>query len=752
MPRLKKIILVVNILLWSLSLAASVILFVAYQREMQGRRQIAFEFGKQKCSQEQQVINTEMQSQMALATRLANDLTNERLAYTDLSARLRQDLENKPNLFGLGVAFEPYVYKPDLRLYAPYYRKDDQGKFTRVQVETFYDYTDKSDPDSSEWYYGTLEGGPRWYYSTFDSAAQAVLIEYYVPFYRNDPQTGQQVPIGMVYVDHSVETIKAIVQSVDISEEGYAALFNNEGIIVVHPQASLIGKTVQEAAEIIQDPDFVQNATRAQNGEDFYRERVSANRIPSWTFYKPLQVSGWFTACVMPQNAFDLRAETIIRWMIWIGAAAMIFLIFSAALIFRADRGSEKVLWAVSLIASAVFFGGLVWIWAVIDQNPLQEPGSIVLINDANIEQGLEDVRTNLILYGVENPLRIPTGIMIQSMNIGANEATFSGYIWQKYPIDRPAGMVEGVQFLDDLSGASLEEVYRFQKGGYEVVGWFFIANLKQSFHIENFPLDQVNATIRLLPKVLNQNIILTPDLNDYDFTAPSHNPGLASDLVLADFRLEHTFFSYQLEPYNAGLGGAAQVQRNVIPPLTYNICTVRNILSPLIAFCITIVVVSGLMFGSILVKLDSAYSALSNAAGLFFVVAITHVGLRSTVNASGVVYLEYLFIILYIFILGLAVNGLVAYSENPPWLITYKDNLIAKLTFVPLLMSFFFLVTVAAFYPRNSFVDTPPDIQAALATKNSLPTSTPGSALPTEGVAPTDSSAPAAKLPQSTP
>lgn len=751
----QKIFLISLRLICLCSLLTAVLLGFFYLRDQQHRQELAFTYGQEAASMTQQVVDSEMQAQMDIANRLAEDLSSGNLAYTDLAARLRQELDNKPNLFGIGVAFEPYAYKPDLRLYAPYYRKDEVGNYVRVQIETYYDYTDRADPDSSAWYYTTIEQGAYWYFSDYDPAAQAVLVEYFVPFYQNDAQTGQKIPAGMLFVDHSLDTLKTIVQSVDVGQEGYNALVNDENYIIVHPQASLINKTFEQAAEIVHDPQLAADGQRARQGEDFYRQRVSAAGTYSWTFYKPLQASGWYTITVMLQDAFAAPAETKIQWMMWMSLAVIIFIVSLAAVVLQIDRGGEKNFWALSIISSMALFGGVIWMWAVVNANPIQRDSQTILINNSNVEEALKNVDELVAKHGHEPPLRIPTGLMIESMRISADEATFSGYIWQKYPLDLPEDITRGVQFPDDISGASLQEAYRFKKGGYEVIGWFFIASLKQHFYIAGYPLDQVDASIRLLPATLDKNIVLTPDFEEYDFTAPSKRPGLAQNLVLADFELERSHFDYTFDTYNAGLGGVTQIERNTIPALSFIISASRNILSPIIAFCITVIVVAGLMFGSIIVKLDSAFSALSNAAALFFVIAITHVGLRSTINAGGVVYLEYLFIILYIFILGLAINGMIYYSEKKPRWVAYQDNLIAKLVFVPGLMMSFWLVTVFAFYPSepgNDHLPTATSHPTPLVSPEAKPTAQPTAGLQENTPTPEKAASPAANSPTVTP
>lgn len=70
---------------------------------------------------------------------------------------LRQSILSDESCFGGTVAFEPYRFSPEVRLYAPYFsRVDGQLEFERI--EDSYDYTD----ESQEWYARALAQGPRW--------------------------------------------------------------------------------------------------------------------------------------------------------------------------------------------------------------------------------------------------------------------------------------------------------------------------------------------------------------------------------------------------------------------------------------------------------------------------------------------------------------------------------------------------------------------------------------------------------------
>ena len=215
-------------------IGAAILIWQARQDEGQ-REQASFEFGKGQAARVSSEVNKEMDLQMSLGKSIADDITSGKLSYTEVAARLRQETEAHPNLFGMGVAFSPYVYKSDLKLFAPYYFKDEFGNFTRAQVETSYDYSDESSADSV-WFNSALEA-PYWYATGYDVTAQAELVEYITPFYRTDPQTGEKKAVGVVWVDHSVDTMKAFIRSIDVGEDGYTTLLDDSAYIIAHPKA-----------------------------------------------------------------------------------------------------------------------------------------------------------------------------------------------------------------------------------------------------------------------------------------------------------------------------------------------------------------------------------------------------------------------------------------------------------------------------------------------------------------------------------
>ena len=242
--------------------------------------------------------------------------------------------------------------------------------------------------------------------------------------------------------------------------------------------------------------------------------------------------------------------------------------------------------------------------------------------------------------------------------------------------------------------------MYRFQRGNVEVIGWTFRAKLKQQPQVAKYPFDEAEIQIQIWPKSLNKNIVLVPDLDEYQFTNPTQTPGLVESLVLEDWTVKRSFFGYRYNKYNATFGSSQVIKKFNIPDLSFNIDIRRNILSPMVAYAITLSVVMALMFAVMVIHAETSFNVLSYAAALFFVVAVTHVGLRSELNTHDVVYLEHGFIIMYLVLLSVSINSMIFYSSINVPIVQYQDNLIPKLLYWPALQGILLAITISVFYP----------------------------------------------------
>ncbi|TEB12186.1 hypothetical protein [Pelotomaculum propionicicum] len=83
----------------------------------------------------------------------------------------------------------------------------------------------------------------------------------------------------------------------------------------------------------------------------------------------------------------------------------------------------------------------------------------------------------------------------------------------------------------------------------------------------------------------------------------------------------------------------------------------------------------------------------------MFFSVLLVHIKLRGDFPVREVLYLEYFYIAMYFAILFTIVNSFVFGSENNLCFVHYRDNLIPKLLYWPVILLVLLVITVFTFY-----------------------------------------------------
>jgi hypothetical protein len=84
--------------------------------------------------------------------------------------------------------------------------------------------------------------------------------------------------------------------------------------------------------------------------------------------------------------------------------------------------------------------------------------------------------------------------------------------------------------------------------------------------------------------------------------------------------------------------------------------------------------------------------------SALFFVIIIAHVQLRRQFLGSGLVYLEYYYLLMYLIILVITADTYLISAESRFRLLQYKDHLIPKLLYWPFFFGAGVIITWIAF------------------------------------------------------
>ena len=136
-----------------------------------------------------------------------------------------------------------------------------------------------------------------------------------------------------------------------------------------------------------------------------------------------------------------------------------------------------------------------------------------------------------------------------------------------------------------------------------------------------------------------------------------------------------------------------------VTPELHHTTIIKRKIFEPLISNFLPIFVIAFIVF-IIVLKLDSLEigGVIGTTVGLFFSLLISHYKLRDDLHVNTVVYIEYYYFLLYITLITFLINKYFNLSHKSFPIIDYKNNLIAKVIYWPLLLSTMICFTVLFF------------------------------------------------------
>lgn len=374
-------------------------------------------------------------------------------------------------------------------------------------------------------------------------------------------------------------------------------------------------------------------------------------------------------------------------------------------------RPNKRRWWTWSVVVTVVFALVLSVEWGIKNRTELD---TVQLVDGAAVEAFLD---ANWETGGDSDAVTLPTGVFIQSLSfLSASDVHMTGYIWQRRTVGVHDEVEEGF-ILPEQVDSSVEprEEYRIDFGDVEVIGWYFEGTYRQPFDFRDYPFDHKIVWLRVWPKNFDANVVLVPDLEAYP--CPT-NPSLACTgredvfgvedmIVLGDFERKDTYFDYLLSSYNTDFGIDDYVGQSDFPELRFNMVVKRRFENAFIISLIPLFLVAALAFAALLTVTTDERSAsvhgfstsgvIGTVSALFFVVLLSQIQLRQQFAGSGVVYLEWFYFLMYVALLGVAINTyLVGAGWSSRWrILTYGDNLVAKTTYWPLLIGSMALITL---------------------------------------------------------
>jgi hypothetical protein len=380
-----------------------------------------------------------------------------------------------------------------------------------------------------------------------------------------------------------------------------------------------------------------------------------------------------------------------------------------SVLVFRPERGELWSIVKTSAAWSIALLLALIVAWWAIASTERQNRWHGTLVTSA--------AQTDAYLAGHlaknADPIRIPTGVLIQSMEfLSGDNVQVSGYIWQRYGPDVPSDVERGVVLAEAVQEAyDTTEAYRYEENGVETVGWYFAAMLRQPFEYAEYPFDEQDLWLRIWPRDFTQDIVLVPDFDAYYAMDPSTLPGMEREFVYSGWTPDYSGFTFSDQPYNAsfGIGDAGEYQN--FPELYFNLILDRNFAGPFFEYLVFAIAVAFLLFGLLALTTDdqnlkdrfqlSTAGVLAAASGLLFAVILKHNQIRSSAGAQGISYIETIPIILYGIIVVVVLNAILLASPLNARFIRRRNNLIPTLAYWPAVLGLLLAVTLIVFFRR---------------------------------------------------
>lgn len=266
-------------------------------------------------------IETVLASVAKIPEHIAYSLEEGNFTKERLEKMLKMVIENNPEIYGIGVAFEPYAFDSSSLYFAPYYQKENRESKLVYMGAADYNYF------SLDWYQIPRElNRPYWIEPYFDDI---LMVTYSVPFYEYTAE-GRKLK-GIICADISLDWLTKLVASVKVLETGDAYLISKNGTIVTHNIRDLImNESIFSVAEARNDVNLREIGRKMIQGESGFVPFISiAREKKSWMSYAPVPSTGWSLAVIFPENEFlaGIRRHTFIVALLGLGGCLILTIV-----------------------------------------------------------------------------------------------------------------------------------------------------------------------------------------------------------------------------------------------------------------------------------------------------------------------------------------------------------------------------------------------------------------------------------------
>lgn len=250
---------------------------------------------------------------------------------------------------------------------------------------------------------------------------------------------------------------------------------------------------------------------------------------------------------------------------------------------------------------------------------------------------------------------------------------------------------------------------------------WQFSVTLQQNLDFSVYPFDTKHLCLRIQHKD-NRHQFFIPDFDSYynrwkvqearyyeddsiDDRERKHlnriHEGLHQDLYIPEW--EFNGAGFEVGPSEALYHNGNELEC-LTPQLMHVIQAKRLLSGPMISNFLPLLLIAIIIFISLLqLRNLEMGGVIGTAVALIFSLLLSHYQLRDELQFHSIVYIEYYYFILYVALMFFVVNKYLFLSDKKYIILDYKDNLIAKVTYWPVLLGTMFIFTACFFFQHYS-------------------------------------------------
>jgi hypothetical protein len=672
-----------------------------------------------------QDVNNRLLYIMKTGQDFADDITNGKIPYAEVENRTRKIMQdNRSNdktlskIYNISVSFNKGTFdanKPEQLANWLYLANRETGKIEALKRD--YDYTVDDGTNKTSWFTKAInERKPFWQQPKYGDVSNNFLVSYTIPFYTS----ASRVKVaGVIAVGFSTDELKLVMRKQDYRKTGFAVITSDEGNLIYHPNTLATLVDVEKRYDyFLEDFYFINQIKKSSNDTGGIHDyEMPKTHDKAWVLFKKIPASNWNYNIVFLESELKIDQKTLTSKVYLIVAGVIFFIIISFIFFIRHYERTTH-LWYFSGFVSIAFIVGTGFLWQYADIKELQLPPEITKIRSMkDVEKYKKSQEEYLDVTHKTQRFFIPTGVYVKAAKFdGSNDIQTAGYIWQKYQLDDsfPAGelpddfcnlatktipkekgvlLVEAFEDYDTTNLSCDKASYTEVNDRTVTMGWYFNADLRQPFDYSSFPLDKNLIWVRMRPNSSSDYIVLTPDFNSYPYIHESFLMGIdAATFVLPSWEIFGTFYTTQLSNSSTNYG---LNKPRISQELLFNIGIKRVFLDVIFSTVAPIFIIYLILFVILFSSLEDLLAVLAINAGLLFSVALWHSGLRASLASTGVTYFETFYFVCYFIISLVCINSVLLASEYELPILNYKNNLLSKLIFTPLVSGITFVITL---------------------------------------------------------